>query len=186
MTTFTKTFTIDTVIVPSYTVAFMNLDGDRENLDKTLRYTFESYWDSTSTNDITPWFKSDTEEPSQLSQQDNTSPNEIRCGLFGREKAELRDYNGDAVHGWIQKILIEIQAENLQTMTLFEDEVNRILWSYQPDTGVRLLKSDGLPSEAAEFMESEMEFQRVQPEGTEDQTPTSQGILSIVYYKKKY
>ena len=95
------------------------------------------------------------------------------------------DFNGDDKHAWVFKILIEVQGESLAIMTLIEDEINRILWTLSPNSGTRLLKSDGASSEIAYFEDSEVTFNRIEPESEDDYTPISQGELVAYYYKLK-
>ena len=170
------------------TVTFTNLSGSRENLDKTIRYLLEDNWTASNiTGTITPSFESDTEEPDQLARPDNSYVNTIRVSYVSRSRfdATAFDVNGDDKHGWICTIYIECQGESLQVMMDMEDEVNRILWENRPNGATRLNKSDSSASEVAYFENSEIEFQRLEPESEDDQTPTSQGELKMVYYKTK-
>jgi hypothetical protein len=66
-----------------------------------------------------------------------------------------------------------------------EDEVHRILWENRPNGATRLNKSDGAASEVAFFEEAEPEFERLEPDSDDDQTPTSQAELKMVYFKIK-
>ena len=166
-------------------VSFTNLSGTRENLDKTIRYRLQANWTPANTSSITPVFESDTESSDNLARQDDSYLNNIRINLFSRERikdAEM-DFNGDDKHTWKFKLLIEVQAETLSLLTLFEDEINRILWTLSPNSGTRLLKSDGANSEAEFFEDSEISFNRIEPESKDDYTPISQGELVIFYSK---
>ena len=168
-------------------VSFTNLSGTRENLDKTIRYRLQTNWTSANTSSITPVFESDTESSDNLARQDDSYLNNIRINLFSRERikdAEM-DFNGDDKHAWVFKILIEVQGESLAIMTLIEDEINRILWTLAPNSGTRLLKSDGANSEIAHFEDTEVTFNRIEPESEDDYTPISQGELVAYYYKLK-
>lgn len=168
-------------------ITFTNLSGPRENLDKTIRYLLEDNWSSSNTGGITPYFASDTEEPDQLARQDNTAINEIRINWARRERLDpdTFDVNGDDKHAWKQVLFIEVQGEDLNAMTLLEDEVQRILWENRPNSGTRLNKSNGAASEVAWFEEDEIEFERLEPESDIDQFPTSQAELGLVYFKIK-
>jgi len=73
----------------------------------------------------------------------------------------------------------------LEILGLFEDEINRIVWERAPDNSTRLVKSNGANSEAQFFENSELEFNRIEPEGELDTNPSSQGFLIIVWYKDK-
>ena len=169
------------------TVTFTNLSGSRENLDKTIRYLLEDNWTASNiTGTITPAFESDTEEPDQLARPDNSYVNAIRISIFSRERAEEDgDYNGDDKHLWRFRLLVECQAEDLTVLLDFEDEINRILWENRPNGATRLNKSDGSASEVAFFENSEVEFERLEPEAEDDQTPTSQAELRLIYFKTK-
>lgn len=166
-------------------VTFTNLSGSRENLDKTIRFRLETNWTAANVSNITPQFESDTEEADSLARQDESALNSIRIGLFSRERAKDADmdFNGDDKHAWLFRILIEVQAESLTIMTLIEDEINRILWTLSPNSGTRLLKSDGANSEIAFFEDSEVTFNRIEPPSKDDYSPISQGELVAFYYK---
>ena len=168
-------------------VSFTNLVGSRENLDKTIRYHLQTNWTSANTSSITPVFESDTESIDGFARQDDSYLNNIRVNLFSRERTkdlEL-DFNGDDKHTWKFKLLVEVQAETLSLMTLFEDEINRIIWTLSPNTGTRLVKSDATNSEAQFFEDSEITFNRIEPNSKDDYTPISQGELVIFYSKIK-
>ena len=168
-------------------VTFINLSGSRENLDKTIRYRLQTNWTASNVSNITPKFESDTEQSDSLARQDESALNVVRIGLFSRERvtdAEM-EFNGDDKHAWVFKILIEVQAESLTIMTLIEDEINRILWTLSPNGATRLLKSDGANSEIAFFEDTEVAFNRIEPESEDDYTPISQGQLVAYYYKLK-
>lgn len=169
------------------TITFTNLSGSRENMDKTIRYLLENNWTSANTSGITPFFTSDTEEPDQLARPDNSAINEVRVNWARRERLDPDsfDVNGDDKHAWKQVLFIEVQGEDLNTMTLFEDEVHRILWENRPNGANRLNKSDASASEVAYFEEDEPEFERLEPEADIDQFPTSQAELGLVYFKTK-
>ena len=170
------------------TVTFTNLSGSRENLDKTVRALLEDNWTASNiTGTITPDFQSDTEEPDQIARPDNSYVNVIRVSYVSRSRFDVTalDFNGDGKHAWITTVYIECQGESLQVMMDMEDEVNRILWENAPNGSTRLAKSGGADSEVAFFESSEIEFQRLEPESEDDQTPTSQGELKMVYYKTK-
>lgn len=168
-------------------VSFTNLSGTRENLDKTIRYHLQTNWTAANTSSITPKFESDTESTDNMARQDDAHLNSIKVNLFSRERVKdaNMDFNGDDKHTWSFKLLIEIQGESLSVMTQLEDEVNRILWTLAPNSGTRLVKSDSANSEAAFFEDSEVTFNRIDPNGEDDYTPISQGELVIFYYKVK-
>jgi len=171
-------------------VTFTNLSGTRENLDKTIRYLLSSNWTAANiTGTITPIFESDTEEPDQLARWDNSSVNTVRINLFSRERYNTDDYdvNGDDKHAWVCRLIINLQAQSLVTLTQIEDEVNRILWENRPNGGTRLPKSgvSAANSEVAFFELSEIEFARIEPDGEDDQMPSSEGQLDCIYFKTK-
>ena len=167
------------------TITFTNLSGSRENLDKTIRDLLEDNWTAGNiTGTITPFFTSDTEEPDQLARPDNSALNEIRVNMVSTERfdPDTFDTNGDGKHAWITRVFIEPQGESLIVLLDFEREINRILWENKPNGGTRLPKSDGNNSEVAWFEDSVVEFERLEPEGEDDQTPTSQAELKMIYF----
>ena len=169
-------------------ITFTNLSGNRENLDKTIRDLLQDNWTAGNiTGTITPNFESDTEEPDQLARPDNMSLNVVRVNYVSRTRFNTDDFdvNGDDKHAWMCTVFIEVQGESLQVLLDMEDEVNRILWENRPNGANRLNKSDGSASEVAWFEDDEVEFERLEPESEDDQTPTSQAELKMVYFKIK-
>lgn len=169
-------------------ITFTNLSGNRENLDKTIRDLLQDNWTAGNiTGTITPNFESDTEEPDQLARPDNMSLNVVRVNYVSRTRFERDDFdvNGDDKHAWMCTVFIEVQGESLQVLLDMEDEVNRILWENRPNGANRLNKSDGSASEVAWFEDDEVEFERLEPDAEDDQTPTSQAELKMVYFKIK-
>ena len=170
------------------TITFTNLSGSRENLDKTIRYLIENNWTAGNiTGTITPNFESDTEEPDQLARPDDSALNVVRVNYVSRTRMDPDDFdfNGDDKHAWMCTVFIEVQGESLQVMMDMEDEVNRILWENRPNSADRLNKSDSSASEVAWFEDDEVEFNRLEPDTEDDQTPVSQGELKMVYFKVK-
>jgi len=170
------------------TVTFTNLVGARENLDKTIADLLSDNWTASNIDgNVTPYFSSDTDEPDQLARPDGSFVAEIRINYSSREKyiADDFEFNGDDKHAWVCNCFIEIQGESLQGLLDMEDEVHRILWENRPNNANRLNKSDGNASEVAFFENTEPEFIRLEPEGDDDQTPTSQAELKMVYFKIK-
>ena len=170
------------------TITFTNLSGSRENLDKTIRALIEDNWTAANiTGTITPYFQSDTEEPDQLARPDGSTINDVRINYSSRTRLDTEEFDviGDDKHGWIQTLFIEVQGESLQVMLDMEDEVHRILWENRPNGATRLNKSTGASSEVAWFEEDEPEFERLEPEGEDDQFPTSQAELKLIYFKTK-
>ena len=170
-------------------ISFTNLSGTRENLDKTIRDLLQDNWTASNiTGTITPQFESDTESADYMARSDNSSVNHIMIQFNSRTRynTDDLDFNGDDKHTWMQSLIITIQGESLTVMTQMEDEVNRILWTYAPNSGTRLNKSDGAASEAAWFEDTEITFERLEPEGDAiDQYPTCEGELKIIYFKRK-
>ena len=170
------------------TITFTNLSGSRENLDKTIRDLLEDNWTAGNiTGTITPDFESDTEQPDQLARPDGAGLNVVRINYVSRTRMDPDkfDVNGDNKHAWMCTVFIECQGESLQVLLDMEDEVNRILWENAPDGQTRLSKSDTADSEVAWFEDSEVEFFRIDPESEDDQTPTSEAELKMVYFKTK-
>jgi len=170
------------------TITFTNLSGSRENLDKSIKDLLSDNWTAGNiTGTITPIFTSDTEEPDQLARPDGAELNAVRVNYVSRTRLDPDkfDVNGDNKHAWMCTLFIEVQGESLQVLLDMEDEVNRILWENAPDGQTRLPKSDTADSEVAWFEDSEVEFERIDPESEDDQTPTSQAELKMVYFKTK-
>jgi len=169
-------------------ITFTNLSGTRENLDKTIRDLLEDNWTASNiTGTVTPNFISDTEEPDHMARFDGGQMNEVRINFSSRMRYEIDNFevNGDDKHAWVCTCFIEIQGESLSLLTELEDEVHRILWQNRPNGSTRLPKSDGADSEVAFFEDSEPPFERLEPENENDQTPTSQTELKMVYYKTR-
>lgn len=171
------------------TITFRRLVGAKESLDKTIAYHLTQNWTTANTNSLTPDFENATSEPDYAAQMDRTGPNKILINVIGRRKIGIQDGNepnGDSVHEWLTTISIDIYAEDVTTLSLFEDEVNRILWLVAPNNFTRLNKSDGSSSEAEFFDENELEFERISPdEGKINEVPGSQGLLGIHWFKDK-
>ena len=170
------------------TITFTNLVGSRENLDKTIRDLLQDNWTASNiTGTVTPNFISDTEEPAQLARADGSYMNEIRVNYSSRTRYETDEFevNGDDKHAWVCICFIEVQGESLAILLEIEDEVHRILWENRPNGSTRLAKSNSQASEVAFFEDSEPEFERLEPDSDDDQTPTSQAELKMVYYKTR-
>lgn len=170
------------------TITFTNLSGSRENLDKTVADLISDNWTASNiTGTITPYFAADTNEPDQLARPDGSFINEIRVNYSSRTKYDGDDFevNGDDKHAWVCTCFIEIQGESLQVLLDMEDEVQRILWENRPNGSTRLAKSNTQASEVAFFEDSEPEFERLEPDTEQDDTPTSQAELKMVYYKTR-
>ena len=170
------------------TITFTNLSGSRENLDLTIKDLLSDNWTAGNiTGTITPDFQCDTEEPDQLARPDESALDVVRVNYVSRTRMDPDqfDFNGDDKHAWMCTVFIEIQGQSLQVLLDMEDEVNRILWENRPNGATRLPKSDTADSEVAWFEDSEIEFERLEPDSEDDQTPTSQGELRMVYFKIK-
>lgn len=158
-------------------------------MDKTIASKFTTNWNSANTNSITPGIENSADEPDYQAQLDKTGPNKVLVNISDRRKRpieEANEPNGDYTHEWVTTLTIDIYAENMNLLQLFEDEVNRILWEIAPNNATRVTKSNGQNSEMFLFEENELEFERISPE--EDQindNPTSQGILRIHWFKDK-
>ena len=170
-------------------VTFRNLSGVRENLDKTIRYLLFSNWTSANTLNIKPDFESDTEEPDFLAQQDDTGPNKIYVSFIARSRSDDPEEEplGDSIHLWQELIELEVHAESLELLLLFEDEVNRIVWENRPNSNTRLAKSGigGANSHIEYFDNSELTFERIEPDDDNDVVPKSTSGLIGWFYKNK-
>ena len=169
-------------------VTFPNLSGTRENFDKVIRALLEDNWNAANTSTITPQFQSDTEEPDKLARPDETDTDTVFVNLVAREIADdIEDEpNSDTIHAFETIINISIMSQSLPLLGLFEDEVNRILWEFNPNAGTRLNKSDATASEADRFDRSEITFERLEPaDDTFDVNPESEGQLGILWRKNR-
>jgi len=170
------------------TVTLGNLSGSRENLDLTIKDLFNDNWTAGNiTGTITPQFECDTEEADNLARNDDSFIDTVKVNYVSRTRYDIDnfDVNGDDKHAWVCELFIEIKGQTLQVLLDMEDECNRILWENRPNGGTRLNKSDGAASEVSFFEDSEVEFERLEPETDEDYTPISQASLKCVYYKTK-
>jgi len=168
-------------------VTFRNLSGARENLDKTIRALLSDNWTSGNTNSLTPDFESDTEEPDYLARVDETGPNKCYVSWILRQRIDDTETEalGDSIHLWEELIVIELNAESLSDLTLFEDEANRILWENRPNGSTRLAKSGGADSHIEYFDKTELSFERIEPDDENDVVPKSNAELIGFYYKNK-
>lgn len=172
------------------TISFRHLEGTVESLDKTIAYHITSNWTSANTNSITPDFENATTQPDYSAQMDRTGPNKVLINIVSRKKVGIdqgNEPNGDGVHEWVTVITIDVYAEDITTLSLFEDEINRILWTVAPNNYLRLKKSNGTQNSEAEFFEeNELEFERITPdEGKIADVPGSQALLAIHWFKDK-
>ena len=169
------------------TVTIRNLSGTRENFDKVLDYHLTTDWNSSNTGGITPDIENSTDDPDFMARQDYTGPNKIFINVSSRTRTtdSENDPNGDGSHEWNTEVVFDVWGENLEILGLFEDEINRIIWERSPSNSTRLVKSNGANSEAQYFQNSEVEFARIEPEGELDTNPSSQGFLTIVWFKDK-
>ena len=168
------------------TVTIRNLIGARENFDKVLDYHLTTDWVTANTV-IKPDIENGTDDPDFMARQDFTGPNKIYINVVSRARSmdSENDPNGDGSHEWRTEISFDVWAENAVKLSLFEDEINRILWEISPNNTTRLVKSNGSNSEAQLFENSEIQFNRIEPEGVLDTNPSSQGFLIIIWYKDK-
>jgi len=169
-------------------VTFRNLVGTRENLDKSIRFLLQDNWTSANTLSITPDFESDTEEPDFLAQQDNTGPNKVYVSFIARSRTEEPEDEplGDSVHLWQELIELEVHAESLALLLLFEDEINKIIWENRPDGSTRLVKSNGTQDSHIEYFDnSELTFERIEPDDENDVVPKSTAALIGWFYKNR-
>lgn len=170
------------------TVAYRYLVGSKEPLDKTIAYHLTQNWTSANTSSITPVVENSVAEPDYEAQMDSTGLNKILINILSRQKIpveEAQEPNSDYTHEWVTEISIDVFAENITLLQLFEDEVNRILWELAPNNATRLNKSDGSASEVAWFEENELEFQRLEPETSRNENPASEAILRCHWFKDK-
>jgi len=169
-------------------VTWLNLVGTRENLDETIRNLLQTNWLKANTQNVLPQFESDTRQPDNLATDDDTGVQKVYVRYSGREQ-DFGDEgipNGDSIHRFLVRLLIDLYGDSLNQLTFFEDEVNRILWENRPNNADRILKTDGTASEIAIFENSEIQFERIEPEdNAQDESPSSQGELEIWVYKNK-
>tara|TARA_B100000029_G_C16899922_1_gene713660 strand:- start:30 stop:545 length:516 start_codon:yes stop_codon:yes gene_type:complete len=169
------------------TVTIRNLVGTRENLDKVFDYHLTDDWTSSNVGGVTPDIENSTDDPDFLARQDYTGPNKIFINVSSRLRTtdSENDPNGDGSHEWKTEITFDLWGESLEILGLMEDEVNRIIWELAPSNSTRLTKSNGQNSEVQYFENSEVEFARIEPEGELDTNPSSQGFLTVVWFKDK-
>lgn len=169
------------------TVTIRNLSGTRENFDKVLDYHLTTDWNSSNVGGVTPDIENSTDDPDFLARQDYTGPNKIFINVSSRTRTtdSENDPNGDGSHEWNTEVVFDVWGESLEILGLMEDEINRIIWERAPSNSTRLVKSNGSNSEAQYFENSEVEFARIEPEGELDTNPSSQGFLTIVWFKDK-
>ena len=137
-----------------------------------------------------PWHEDGTSQPDFLARFDRSGANKVYCEYAVRDRTEREDQEalGDSIHMWSARLFIDVFAETLAILTQFEDEVNRILWENRPDNNTRLMKTDATASEVELFEQTEINFERIEPdddEATQDLIPSSQGQLVLQYIKNK-
>ena len=163
------------------TVTFQHLVGSYENVDKTIAYNLSNDW----TYSTTPTFENGTDEPDYKAQFDAVGPNSILVNTVERDLERTDDeVNSDTIHSVYEKIAITIVAESRLMRIALEDEVNRILWEHNLNSGNRLLKSDSSNSHIDHYEKSEVTFVEIDVPGTESYNFSgSEGFLTVVYYK---
>ena len=171
------------------TVIYLNLSGTREAPDKTIRYRLETHWTAANiTGTITPKFQSAYEEPDYIADDDRTNEDIVSVSWLLGERVfdSENEPNGDSIHHWKHILRIDVWAQDMLRLIEICDEINRILWEYAPNSGTRLLKSDGANSEADYFEKSEITFERIEPDRDGiDFKPSTSGILEIHFRKAK-
>lgn len=171
------------------TVTYINLSGTRESPDKTLRYRLQTHWTAANiTGTITPIFQSAYEEPDYIADDDRANEDIVTITWLADQRIEdsTNEPNGDSIHHWIHILRIDVWAQDTLRLNEICDEINRIIWEYAPNSGTRLLKSDGANSEADYFEKTEITFERVEPvKSGIDFKPSTTGILEIHYRKAK-
>ena len=177
-------------------VTIRHLVGTRENLDIVIQAHLLTDWNAANTSTITPTIESETLLPQELAGADTqTDINLIRIRVDNRSRAqdEVDEPNGDFSHIWRTSVIIDVWAESKELLSLFEDEINRVLWEARPNAGTRLNKSDGNDppavgtnaSEVEFFENTELEFEQLTPDSDVDQNPTSSAELIAVWFKLK-
>ena len=168
-------------------ISFVNLVGAREEPDKIIRALLENQWTRANVKNVLVKFQSDSEEPDFISGDDNTNMNlvGVRWLITERVKNKENEPNGDTIHHYIHRLAINVWGETMNVALLMCDEVNRILWENRPGNSVRLDKSDGDDSEADYFEETEIDFERIEPDNPIDPKPSFEGILEIHFRKRK-
>ena len=133
----------------------------------------------------TPTFENGTDEPDYKAQFDAVGPNSILVNTVERDLERTDDeVNSDTIHSVYEKIAITIVAESRLMRIALEDEVNRILWEHNLNSGNRLLKSDSSNSHIDHYEKSEVTFVEIDVPGTESYNFSgSEGFLTVVYYK---
>jgi hypothetical protein len=115
------------------------LFGTIENFATTLRAIFESDWDNTKTNSITPVFLSDEDMTSAL----NVTPAGEGM-LFEEGNTRVKSGELDDTQDQMETdVYITIFAPNKFYRTLFQNEADRILRKNRPTQGTKIKKSDG-------------------------------------------
>lgn len=169
------------------TVTFINLVGSREAPDKTIRYGLQTNWSFANTLNKTPVFNSDSEEPDMRAEDDLSDENmvTIRWLLSERDPDKSNEPNGNTIHHWKHRLVVDIWGETMHMALLIQDEVNRILWEISPDNDTPLVKSDGSNSEADYFERDEIDFERIGNTSRMDNRASFAGILEIHFRKLK-
>lgn len=170
-------------------ISFRNLQGSKSPLDVVIASHLTGNWTvGNITSNVNPTIESGSNQPDFYAQVDNVGPNAILINIERREKVPIdegQEPNGDYTHAWRTWLTIDVFAETSIILGDMEDEINRILWTIAPNNSVRLKKTYGGSenSEIQNFAESEIVFERFQPEGKRDDNPSSRGLLVCYWYK---
>ena len=168
-------------------VSYVNLVGSREAPDKTIRALLQNNWVAGNTLGKTPVFQSESEEPDINIADDYADENQVTIAWFlsQRVQDQANEPNGDSIHHWMHRLVVNSYGETMAMALLMIDEINRIIWQFSPNGGTRLNKSDGSSSEADYFERTEIHFERIAPKSAIDNRPNFEGVLEIHFRKHK-
>lgn len=171
-------------------LTFWNLVGTLENFDKTLAFRFNAAWVPANVGQTTnPTFGNATDKGGDYSWPRNLGNYEIH---FNQDDNDFplndEQFNGNNYQALKTTVYVDIFTRNLNTMKLYINEFNRIVWDVlRPDSNRRILKSDGSNSHIARFESYNINFRKertLQPEQIEKQSHSS-GEIGVIWYKSR-
>lgn len=170
-------------------IAYLHLVGSWEDLDETIRYQIQTNWNPANTNSITPTFKSATGTNVDHSWPRATSFgtnqihfNEEEIGDIPSEQA-----NGDFWQGMLSLVYIDVFAADANKLKSFVREINRIIWTINPNSSVRVKKSNATEDSVIDrFDPPTVKFIKERNLNPPIKImPHTSGTLRIIWYKTK-
>lgn len=168
------------------TVTYVNLAGTYEHPDLTIKYHLDTNWNAANTNSEEPTYYSAAGTNVSHSWPRTFGTNEIHCNTEEMESL-IEEANGNTYAGVKYLVYIDIFARDANLLKLFIKEVQRIIWEISPNSGTRLLKSNGTQnSSISRFGSSHISFKKERSmEPNIKLQPHASGVLEVIMHKVK-